>query len=173
MLDPGDLVFHPKHGFGTVSGLTSRDPADPTRDATAGAATSGREEDYYDIELAEGGTVLLPVSRAEGAGLRLLTNGVDAIMACLRAPAQSLPVNFRERAAVLRERRRAAEPTALAGSVRDLLAQRRGQNLSSGERTWLHDSCERLSTEAALVDRITYAEARSAILGAVNLLGAR
>ena len=32
MLDPGDLIFHPRHGFGTVSGLTRRDPLHPIRD---------------------------------------------------------------------------------------------------------------------------------------------
>ena len=172
MLCPGDPIFHPTHGFGTVNGLTRRDPAYPIRDG-AGEAASGREEDYYDIELVDRGTLLVPVSRAESVGLRLLTNGVTAITTCLNAPAQSLPENSRERVALLRARGRSFEPTALADSVRDMLAQSRGRNLSASEKTWLDNSCERLSTEAALVDRIAKSEARAAIWKTINQLSAR
>jgi RNA polymerase-interacting CarD/CdnL/TRCF family regulator len=173
MLRPGDPIFHPMHGFGTVHGLTRRDPAYPIREVVAGEATSGQEEDYYDIELQGNGTLLVPVSRAESVGLRLLTNGLAAITACLFAPAQSLPEDPRERAAVLRARGRSLEPTALAGSVRDMLAQSRGRNLWPTEKTWLDNSCERLSTEAALVDGIARPEAREAIRNAVDQLGSR
>jgi RNA polymerase-interacting CarD/CdnL/TRCF family regulator len=173
MLRPGDPIFHPMHGFGTVHGLTRRDPAYPIRDVVAGEATSGQEEDYYDIQLQGNGTLLVPVSRAESVGLRLLTNGVETITTRLHAPAQSLPEDSRERAAVLRARGRSLDPTALADSVRDMLAQSRGRNLSPTEKTWLDNSCERLSTEAALVDGIARSEAREAIRNAVDQLGGR
>jgi RNA polymerase-interacting CarD/CdnL/TRCF family regulator len=173
MLRAGDPVFHPMHGFGTVHGLTRRDPAYPIRDVAAGGAPSGQEQDYYDIDLPGNGTLLVPVSRAESVGLRLLTNGVAAITACLFAPAQSLPEDSRERAAVLRARGRSFEPTALADSVRDMLAQSRGRYLSPTEKTWLDNSCERLSTEAALVDGIARSEARAAIWNAVDQLSGR
>ena len=32
MLDPGDLIFHPKHGFDAISGMTQRDPLHPIQD---------------------------------------------------------------------------------------------------------------------------------------------
>ena len=100
MLDPGDLIFHPKHGFGTISGLTRRDPLHPIREGVS-EALSDQEQDYYDIQLMDGGTLLVPVSRAERVGLRPLTNGVDAITICLRSPAESLPADSRKRAAEL------------------------------------------------------------------------
>jgi len=66
MLDPGDLIFHPKHGFGTsfgtISGLTRRDPLHPIRDVVASETLSDQEQDYYDIQLMDGGTLLVPVS---------------------------------------------------------------------------------------------------------------
>ncbi|MCU0503050.1 MAG: hypothetical protein MUC51_15040 [Anaerolineae bacterium] len=171
MLDPGDLIFHPKHGFGTISGLTRRDPLHPTREGVS-EAVSDQEQDYYDIQLMDGGTLLVPVSRAERVGLRPLTNGVNAVMICLRSPAESLPADSRKRAAELWTRGQIAEPTALAASVRDMLAQSRGRPLTASEKTWLAKSCERLSIEAALVDHISRAQAHAAIWEAVNQLSA-
>ena len=163
MLGPGDLIFHPRHGFGTICGLRRRDPLFPILEVIAVDGVSDKAQDYYDIELTAGGTVLVPVNRAERAGLRLLTNGVDAIIGCLLSPAQGLPENARKRAAELWARGQMGEPTALAASVRDMLAQSRGRALTTTEKAWLDKSCECLSTEAALVDRISRSEARAAI----------
>jgi RNA polymerase-interacting CarD/CdnL/TRCF family regulator len=172
MLGPDDLVFHPRQGFGTVSGLTRRDPLHPIQEVVASEGVSDQAQDYYDIQLLQGGTLLVPVSRAEGIGLRLLTNGVNAIRICLRSPAQSLPADARKRAAELRARGQNGEPTALAASVRDMLAQSRGRSLTASEKSWLGKSCERLATEAALVDRISRSQAHDAIWEAVNQLSA-
>jgi len=169
MLDPGDLIFHPKHGFGTISGLTRRDPLHPIREGVS-ETLSDQEQDYYDIQLMDGGTLLVPVSRAERVGLRPLTNGVDAVTICLHSPAESLPADSRKRAAELWARAQISEPTALATSVRDMLAQSRGRTLTASEKTWLAKSCERLSIEAALVDRISRSQAHAAIWEAVSQL---
>jgi RNA polymerase-interacting CarD/CdnL/TRCF family regulator len=173
MLGPGDQIFHPKHGFGTISGLTRRDPLHPIQDVTAGEGVSDRAQDYYDIELMQGGTLLVPVGSAERLGLRPLTNGVDTIRICLRSPARSLPEDARQRAFELRTRGQNGEPSALAASVRDMLAQSRGRVLTGSERAWLDKSCERLAIEAALVDRISRSQAHDAIWEAVNQLSAR
>jgi len=167
-LTPGDPIFHPKYGFGTVQSLTRRDRIHPIQEPTSAEAMSDLTEDYYEIRLVEGGTLLVPVSRAESVGLRRLTNGLEAIKAGLASPAQSLPSDFRERAAALRMREQLAEPAALAHSVRDMLAQSRGRTLSAGEKTWLDKSCQRLISEAALVDGISVVEARVAIWDVVR-----
>jgi RNA polymerase-interacting CarD/CdnL/TRCF family regulator len=173
LLGPGDAVFHPKYGFGTVHSLTRRDRAHPILEPSMADAASDRTEDYYDIRLVEGGTLLVPVSRAESVGLRRLTNGIEAVRANLRTPAQGLPANPRERAAVLRSRELLAEPEALAHSVRDMLAQCQGRTLSAGEQTWLDKACQRLSIEIALVDHISVSEARAAVWETVNQSGVR
>jgi CarD family transcriptional regulator len=172
MFDSGDLIFHPKYGFGTISGLMRRDPLQPIRDG-ASEGVGDQTQDYYDIKLMDGGTLLVPVDRADSVGLRLLTNGIDAITICLHSPAQSLPADSRRRAAELWARGQTGEPTALAASVRDMLAQSRGRAHTASEKTWLDKSCERLGTEAALVDRISRSEALTAIREAVTLLSAK
>jgi RNA polymerase-interacting CarD/CdnL/TRCF family regulator len=171
MFDSGDLIFHPRYGFGTVSGLMRRDPLHPIRDG-ASESISDQTQEYYDIQLMDGGTLLVPVDRADGVGLRLLTNGIDAVTICLHSPALSLPADSRKRAAELWARGENGEPTALAASVRDMLAQSRGRAHTASEKTWLDKSCERLSTEAALVDGISRSEALTAIREAVTLLRA-
>ena len=170
MLSPGDQVFHPQHGFGTISSLTRRDPRHPIEEVVTSEGGSDQAQDYYDIQLMSGGTLLVPAGRAEGLGLRTLTNGVEAVTTCLRSPAQSLPADARQRAFELRIRSQNGEPTALATSVRDMLAQSRGRTLTATEKQWLDKSCERLTTEAALVDRIPRSQARDAIREAVNQL---
>jgi RNA polymerase-interacting CarD/CdnL/TRCF family regulator len=170
MLEPGDLIFHPQHGFGTISGMTRRDPLHPIQDVVISEGVPDQAQDYYDIQLMDGGTLLVPVSRAERVGLRLLTDGVDAITLCLHSPAQNLPGDARKRAAELWARGRNGAPIALAASVRDMVAQSRGRVLTTSEKTWLGKSCERLSKEAALVDRISRSQAHTAIWEAVTQL---
>jgi len=172
MLSPGDLIFHPRHGFGTISGLMRRDPLHPIQELVAGEASADHAQDYYDIQLMDGGTLLVPVSRAERLGLRLLTNGVDAVTICFRSPAVELPDNARKRALELSARGQITEPTALAASVRDMLAQSHGRTHTASEKLWLDKSCERLSIEAAMVDRITRSQAHDAIWEAVNEMSA-
>ena len=166
----GDEIYHPKYGFGTVHSLVRRDRIDPIHKTASALAESDHTEDYYEIYLAAGGTLMVPVGRAEGAGLRRLTGGMELVTAGLCSPADSLPANFRERAAVLRVREQGDGPEALIHSVRDMLAQSRGRALSRGEQIWLDKCCQRLSTEAALVDRIPMFQARAAILEVVGAL---
>src|SRR5512142_1154827 len=170
VLAAGDPIFHPKFGFGTVHSLMRRDRVHPIQEPTVAEADSDRTEDYDDIHLAEGGTLLLPVRQAERVGLRRLTEGVSEVRTILYSPAESLPAGFRHRAAVLRMREQLPKTGALACSVRDMLAHGRGRALSAGERTWLDKSCQRLSTEAAMVDRIPMFEARAAIWAVVRQL---
>ena len=168
-LGPGDPIYHPKHGFGTVQGLTRRDPAQPLREAHTGDAA----QDYYEIQLAEGGSLLVPVLRAPKVGLRLLTNSVAVVLTNLRTPAEDLPQDARARSLALRTRSQGSEPSALITSVRDLLVFGRDHNLTASEKTWLDKSTERLSIEAALVDRISRVEAREAISAAMNQISGR
>ncbi len=172
MFGPGDLIFHPRNGCGTVRSLTRRDPFRPGQDGVAGEAVPDQAQDYYDIQLLDGGTMFVPVSQAERLGLRLLTNGLDVFRICMHSPPRSLPQDGRERAAELLKRSLMSEPTALVAAVRDVVAQSRGRTLTASETTWLRKSCERLSIEAALVDGISRAQAYDAIWETVKQLSA-
>ena len=58
-LVPGDPIFHPKCGFGTIHGLTRRDRIHPIQESAA-AAGQDSTEDYYDIHLEKGGPCWSP-----------------------------------------------------------------------------------------------------------------
>ena len=169
-LRPGDPIFHPRYGFGTIQGLTRRDRSQPIDEPSAADLRSDRVEDYYEIQLSQGGTLLMPVEHAESVGLRRLSVGIEAVKDCLYSPAESLPGDYRERAAVIQARQQRPEPTALVRCVRDVLAQGRVRTLSKSERAWLDKSCQHLVAEAALVDRTTVLEAQAAFREAVNQL---
>jgi RNA polymerase-interacting CarD/CdnL/TRCF family regulator len=172
MFGPGDLIFHPKNGCGTIRSLARRDPFHRSENGVAGEANPDLAQDYYDIQLLDGGTMYVPVNRAERLGLRLLTNGLEVITVCMQSPPRSLPRDGRERAAELLARSQMAEPAALAAAVRDFVAQSRGRALTASETTWLRKSCERLSIEAALVDNISKSQAYDAIWEIVKQLSA-
>jgi RNA polymerase-interacting CarD/CdnL/TRCF family regulator len=169
LLGAGDAIYHPRYGFGTVmsvsrqsiTGNGSRGPGDGPADGV---------QDYYEIELMEGGTLLVPVAKADAVGLRRLSNRLEDIETWLRSPAEALPVNSRERVVELRSRDQAVEPGALAQAVRDLIPRRQRRSLTATEKLWLDRACERLSQEAALVESIPVPQARAAIWQIIETL---
>lgn len=58
-LTVGSRVFYPSHGVATVTGTEERE-------------FGGHKQDFYVLELASGGTVLVPLSGVERAGVRAL-----------------------------------------------------------------------------------------------------
>ena len=65
MLGPGDLIFHPRYGFGSITEMTRRDARHPIKAIEVKEGVPDHAQDYYDIKLLDGGTLLVPVSRAE------------------------------------------------------------------------------------------------------------
>ena len=146
LLQPGDRVYHPMYGFGVIESLTARDQAD-----------------YYGIRLSDGTILSVPVIRADTLGLRRVINSLTAIVAGLRSTARPLPDDDRQRAIELKARWQAPHPAALTQGVRDLLGRSRTSHLTPADKKWLTNACERLSTEAAMVDAIDPTAARAAI----------
>lgn len=159
---PGDLVFHPKSGFGTVQSLCQQERIQ-SEPQPAGDPAAELTEEYYEISLVQGGRLLVPVSRAASVGLRHLFYSLDSVTNELCSPPESLPADMRERSAFLRLCEQQKEPPALAHFVRDLLAASATRALSGAEEKWLARSCRQLSTEVALVEDIPFVEAMDAV----------
>lgn len=150
LLRSGDRVFHPMYGFGVIENLTTRDQA-------------GQTIDFYGIRLTDGSVLSVPVARAESLGLRPIANSLANIVASLHSQARPLPDDDRQRVLELRARWQAPQPTALAHAVRDLLNRGRTCKLTPADKKWLTSACERLSAEAALVDKIDLSQARTIV----------
>ena len=157
VLHVGDQVFHPTYGFGILENRTTRDG-------------TGLPQEYYGVRLAEGGVLSVPVARAESLGLRRVVNGIKTIVNCLRSTARALPDNDRQRVIELKSRWQSSQPMAVTEGVRDLLARSRAHSLTPADKKWLVNACERLSGEAARVDAIDLAAARTVILEEVDRL---
>ena len=65
-LTVGSLVFYPAHGVASVTGKEEREFA------------GGVKQDFYVLELERGGTLLLPASKVERAGVRDLVSANKA-----------------------------------------------------------------------------------------------
>jgi RNA polymerase-interacting CarD/CdnL/TRCF family regulator len=162
-LGSGDPVYHPKYGFGVIRGIRDHDIGHLVQESASGAA-----ESYYEVDMAVGGSLFVPVGRAEMVGLRRLSNSLEAIFKCFRAASSALPEDSRERMADLRRCEQSREPQALREAVRDLVAIRRNCALTNPEKKWLDQACRRLSVEAAIVEGISESAAYAAILAAVE-----
>ncbi len=156
-LQVGDEIIHPRYGFGTIERVQAHEH-------------EGAPVEYYEVRLADGGLLSVPVEQSAALGLRRVTNGLAAIFAVLRGPARPLPEHPRQRGAELAARWVAPDPDALLGGVRDLIAYARQFGLKGSDQQWLTRACERLGAEAARVDGITRARARSAIGAEVKQL---
>ncbi len=157
---PGDRVVHPRFGFGVIQGSTAHEQ-------------DGNTTVYYSIELTDGSLLSVPKARAEELGLRRTVNTLADTVACLRSRARPLPDNTRLRVAELHARWQEAQPTALVLAVRDLLGFARKRRLTTSDKKWLSNACERLSMEASMVDKIELAEARATIRHEVDRLSVR
>jgi len=156
-LQPGDRISHPTYGLGVVEGTTTFNQ-------------DGRATEFYSVRLTKESLLTVPVDHAEALGLRLIVNGLAAIMACLHTPMHSLPDNDRERLIWLRTCWNAPQPQALAEAVRDLMGRSRTHRLTPADKRWLVNASERMSAEAALVDAIDVLQAREVIQREIDLL---
>jgi len=156
-LQAGDRISHPAYGLGVVEGTTTFDQ-------------DGRATEFYSVRLARDSRLTVPVDRAEALGLRLIVNGLAAVVACLRTPMHPLPGNDRERLVWLKACWRAPQPQALAEGVRDLMGRGRTYRLTPADKRWLVSAGERMSAEAALVDGLDVFRAREAVQQEIDLL---
>ena len=156
-LQPGDRIYHPTYGLGVVEGTTTFDQG-------------GRATEFYSVRLAKTSLLTVPVDRAEALGLRLIVNGLAAVVACLRTPMHPLPSNDRERLIWLKACWRAPRPQALAEGVRDLMGRGRSYRLTPADKRWLVSASERMSAEAALVDGLDVFRVREAVQQEIDLL---
>ena len=161
-LRSGEPVYHPKYGFGVLRGIRGDGMGNLVQESASGAV-----EIYYEVDLAGGGSLFVPVGRAEMVGLRRLTNSLETIFKCITEASSALPEDNRERLAGLRRSEQSREPHALREAVRDLIAARRDSPMTNPERKWLDQACRRLSAEAAIVEGIPESAAHAAIQAAI------
>lgn len=119
MFKQGDLVFHPRRGAGIISGIQQ-------------IKVSGGMEPYYNVALATGETLLVPVREDQVAVLTVVT-ATQAIIDVLSAAPEDLVADHRQRTLNAEEKLDSGDPLLVAEVLRDLAWRQHTARLSSGD----------------------------------------
>jgi CarD family transcriptional regulator len=141
MFSVGDKVMHPGHGPGVITGVETRQ-------------VIGDAKEYYIIEmLAEGGTLMTPVARAEEIGLRpaIDLKTVERLFGLFTESPTTLSSDFRERQDEIEERLRVGDVFTAAEVLRDLAWYSQDRGLTERDTKLMQRAEESLGGELALV----------------------
>jgi CarD family transcriptional regulator len=149
----GDKVVHPHHGPGRVVSVERRELMDgPKR--------------YYVIEIpGQGLTVYIPVSKADGVGLRpaMPQSRLPRVLSMLRGRPRLLPDDYKERQEQVSAELKIGRVMQLARVVRDLTWHRKTAHLTKVDSDYLKQGRELLAAEMALVSGDTVSDASKLI----------
>jgi CarD family transcriptional regulator len=122
VFEKGESLLHPDHGAGVLAGIETIE-------------ISGVERRYYHIELLNGdGTLMVPVDRADEAGLCSVSSAVDApdeIFQALGNDPEMLADDYQVRQSELTDRIQSGDPIQMAGALRDLVWREQDTRLST------------------------------------------
>ena len=141
MFSVGDKVMHPGHGPGVITGVETRQ-------------VIGDAKEYYIIEmLAEGGTLMTPVARAEEIGLRpaIDLEAVERLFGLFAELPTTLSSDFRERQDEIEERLKVGDVFTAAEVLRDLVWYSQERGLTERDTKLMQRAEESLGGELALV----------------------
>lgn len=137
----GDLVVHPHHGPGRITGIERREFLD------------GKKL-YYEIEIPmEELSVYLPRAAIEKVGVRpaMGRTGLARVLARLRRKPDELPEDYKTRQERVWEKLSTGRVMQLAEAVRDLSWHEKDDHLTEKDRDYLAQGKSRLAAEMALV----------------------
>lgn len=123
-LQVGTRVFYPPHGVVTVVAVEQR-------------AFGASPQDFYVLELARGGRLLLPVDNTEQAGIRELVSATRArklLKSLASAPATAARSSHRERAAEYTDGLRSGSPERYTEILQQLLQRSRSGKMSPSDQ---------------------------------------
>ena len=137
----GDVVVHPHHGPGTITGMERRELLD------------GKKL-YYEIEIpVQELSVFLPRRSMEDMGVRraISRTRLPRVLEKLKSQPRTLPKDFKKRQAEIWEQLRTGLVMQLAEAVRDLVWHEKREHLTKKDTEYLAQGKTRLAAEIALV----------------------
>lgn len=127
----GDLIFHFRHGAGTVI-------------RTQRLEMGGVEGLCYVVELVSGSMLMVPVKEAEELRLQPLI-GPDAIRAVLADRPERMASDYRQRRGDIEAKVNSGDQTQTVEVLRDLVWREHSAHLSSGDKSLMDSVRKRLS----------------------------
>lgn len=144
----GDMIAHPLHGAGVVSGIEKR-------------RINGTEREYYVLKLPVGDMlVMIPVEACDEIGVRPIINAQEAkrIMEALPSIEINMTQNWNKRYRENMLRLKSGDLMEVAAVVKGLMTRDSERGLSTGERKMLHSAKQILISEIVLSDSSSYEE---------------
>jgi CarD family transcriptional regulator len=152
----GDGIFHPSYGAGVIIEVQEQQIA-------------GIERRYYAIELVnDHGTLMIPVDRAELAGLRPAIRDAKVIAKVLAGEPQPLDDDHRKRQAELTNKIRSGEPTQVTEVLRDLAWRGHDGSLTERDQKLKAEAVNLLAGELALRPEFDIDTASAQLTAMVN-----
>ncbi len=137
----GDVVVHPHHGPGTITGVERKELLD------------GKKL-YYEIEIpVQELSVFLPRQSMEDMGVRraMSQTRLPRVLEKLKSQPRTLPKDFRKRQEEIWEQLRTGLVMQLSEAVRDLVWHEKREHLTRKDSEFLAQGKARLAAEISLV----------------------
>jgi CarD family transcriptional regulator len=154
----GDLVVHPHHGPGRITGIEYKELSDGPRN-------------YYVIEIPNQGlTVHVPGRNIDQIGMRRAMPEATLlrVLDTLQAKPHLLPTDYKERQEQVWKQLRTGRPLMVARAIRDLTWHERVEHLTKKDSELLKRGVDMLAGEMALITGTDLAEAQQRIRAAID-----
>jgi CarD family transcriptional regulator len=154
----GDMVVHPHHGPGRITGIEYKELSDGPRN-------------YYVIEIPNQGlTVHVPGHSIDQIGMRraMRQGTLLRVLGTLQEKPGLLPLDYKERQERIWEQLKTGRPLMVARVIRDLTWHQRTEHLTKKDSELLKRGVEMLASEIALVTGSDLSAAQQRIQAALN-----
>ena len=141
----GQTVVYPHHGAATIEDINTR-------------TIRGVDRTFLTLRVSQGDmTIQVPADNADLVGVRDVVDedGLEEVIAVLRAPYVEEPTNWSRRFKANAEKLRSGNVIKVAEIVRDLWRRDRERGLSAGEKRMLARARQILVSELALAEKVT------------------
>lgn len=153
----GQTVVYPHHGAATIEEITTR-------------LVRGEEKTYLTLRVSQGDlTIKVPAANVDLVGVRDVVDedGLEKVLAVLRAPYIEEPTNWSRRYKANQEKIATGDIVKVSEVVRDLTRRDDQKKLSTGEKRMLAKARQILTSELALarnIDKVAAAKRLDEIL---------
>jgi CarD family transcriptional regulator len=150
---PGDKIFHPLHGAGTIESIVVN-------------KVDGTQREYYVLRIpTDGMVVMVPVLNCETIGVRAIVSKDQAVdvLDSLRTLDTGMSHNWNRRYRENMDRIRSGDLTEVCRVIKGLMSRSGMRGLSSGERKMLISAKQILISEMVLALEMTFDQVEARI----------
>ena len=155
MMPAGETIVHERYGAGTILG-------------TRTIERDGEPKEYYCVELAKGGTLMIPIVTLDEDEFRESMEDTKLIKSILSKQPEDLPSDHRSRRALVEKKLDSRKPRQVAEVLRDLTWRELTYRLTQTDQRLKKRAHDLLSRELSLQDDFTKEGVKSRLDGIID-----